>query len=716
MGTIGRWPGAVAGVLAVALGLPLVASAFASASASTSARASASTCDTTHQPYAGLAGATLEPEVHTSKDAEPVHYVMWRGFVPSFDGLPLSVDVTVPCVGSAAGPLPAVEMLHGFTDDKTVWEETGKTDTVRSKARPGPNSNWNEIWFASQGDVTLTYTARGWHDSCGHDTPGWEGSTPPPQCADHEYWIHLDDKRWEVRDAHWLMAGLVQSGVADRKRLAITGGSYGGAPSTSAALLDGSVVCGGAAQPTELGPDPCKGKVDGDVAPWTTPDGTTRLHWAAALPLYTFSDLLQVLAPNGRWTADAAGTARAGSSTDPIGVPLSSTVSGLLLAANAYGVLAPPGRDPDSDIATSTGRLLAGDPYDRSDPAIRHDLEVFERFKSPVTTRPQGKVPIFLVQGTTDALFPASEAVTMLNHLGKGYPVQAFFGDLGHDYAAERLDDWRVAHQQMNAFLDHYLHPERTRKAPSFGVTASIARCLDAHARQTLLHGDTWADLGRGSVPLASNHVGRTSTSKQGPSGVATDPISTATLPGPKSYKGCRIMRPAKVDPTAATYMFPALRRQEVVAGSPRIDLSADISGTDAQVAVRVWDVAPGGKAQGLVTRGVYRVDGAGGKGRRLHFEAAPAVYRFAAGHRIKLEITGNDSPYLLANHQQSKITIRRVVLDLPSPHDRNRLGTDEVARSRQKKAAVALVYGIVVVVVFGFLLSVWWFRPRRGE
>ncbi|WP_421118398.1 alpha/beta hydrolase family protein [Aquihabitans daechungensis] len=193
-------------------------------------------CALAAPPFAEVAGADLTRRPYTSEDEEPVAYEIWSGTVPSFDGLPLSVDVTVPCRAAgegrpaAADPRPTVAMLHGFTDDKHVWEETGKSDTVESTDRPGANTRWNNIWFASRGYVTLTYTARGWHDSCGPDTPGNTATGPAPACAGKQYWIHLDDKRWEVRDAQWLTAGLVQSGVADPQRLAITGGSYGGRP------------------------------------------------------------------------------------------------------------------------------------------------------------------------------------------------------------------------------------------------------------------------------------------------------------------------------------------------------------------------------------------------------------------------------------------------------------------------------------------------------
>src|SRR5205814_5052579 len=125
-----------------------------------------------------------------------------------------------------------------------------------------------------------------------------------------------------------------------------TGGSYGGAPTASAALLAGKTMCGGSPVPAALGPDPCAGKANGELAPWTTPDGKTPLTWTAAVPMYTFADLIQVLAPNGRgsdgWTRAPAD----GNHTDPFGVPIQSTVAGLLAAGETSGFFSPPGADP----------------------------------------------------------------------------------------------------------------------------------------------------------------------------------------------------------------------------------------------------------------------------------------------------------------------------------------------------------------------------------
>src|SRR5207244_13383632 len=86
----------------------------------------------------------------------------------------------------------------------------------------------------------------------------------------------------------WLTGALVQSGLADPAKLAITGGSYGGGQTIQNAMLRDRIRCGGAQQ--VAGVDACAGKRDGALAPWTTPDGEQRLHWSVAIPLHTWFD------------------------------------------------------------------------------------------------------------------------------------------------------------------------------------------------------------------------------------------------------------------------------------------------------------------------------------------------------------------------------------------------------------------------------------------
>lgn len=617
-------------------------------------------------PYASVPGSALEPTDHVSKDDPPVRYTRWRGTVPGFDGMPFSVDVTVPC--GSTGPLPTVVMAHGYTDDKTVWQETGRSDRVVSEDRPESNSRWNNIWFASRGYAVLNYTARGFRDSCGPDTPGATRTTTAPQCLPYEYWIHLDDKRWEVRDAQWLTGGLAQSGVADPSRLVITGGSYGGGPALSGALLADQVMCGGAAVPDRLGVDPCAGKGNGELAPWTTPDGRTPLTWVAAVPMYTFADLIQVLAPNGRGSDGWPLAPPDGNHSDPFGVPIAGTIAGLYAAGASSGFYSPPGRDPDSDITTNSARLLAGNPFRRSDPLVSRGVQIYRDFKSPLTTSPQGSVPVFLVQGLTDPLFPAMEAlqvVNMLRSTDPAYPVKVFLGDIGHDYTAQRQDEWDLAHEQMNAFIDHYLRPDRTPGAPVFDVGATVTRCLDREAPLRYEVAPTWADLHPRQVTFTSDRTGSTSSAVPGPGGRASDPITTATLPLPGAYKGCRIVRPAAVDPTVASYEFP-LSEDTVLMGGPVLDLTFTTTAPDTQLHARVWHVAADGSAQGLITRGTYRSLDSPGAGRTARFQLNQQGYRFPAGDRLKVEVTANDAPYHQVSNVPALVQVTGMTITLP--------------------------------------------------
>jgi len=634
------------------------------AGAAPSAPGQAAACDPGPMPYADLPGAALTARSFVSEDADPVRYVRWRGTVPGFDGMPFSVDVTVPC--GADGPLPTVVMAHGFTDDKTVWQETGKSDTVESTDRPGSNSRWNDIWFASRGYAVVNYTARGWRDSCGPETPGSTARTPAPQCLPFEYWIHLDDMRWEVRDAQWLAGGLVQSGHADADRVAITGGSYGGGPASMGALLADRTMCGGAPVPPALGPDPCAGADDGELVPWTTPDGTTPMEWVASVPLYTFGDLIQVLAPNGRASDGWSLAPPHGDVTAPFGVPIQSTVAGLLAAGTQSGFFAPPGVDPDADIYADATRLLAGNPFPASDPLVARGVETYRTFKSPITVTPQGRVPIFWVHGFTDPLFPALEPLTVRNAVlaaDPGYPFKLWLGDIGHDYTGDRKDEWDLVKAQMNDFLDYHLRPDRTPTPPAYDVGATVTRCLDRDAPLRYESAPDWHDLHPHHVRFASSAGGTTSTAVAGPAALATDPISTATLPLPGSYKGCRIMRPSQPDPTVATFLFD-VPADLVLMGGPVVHADVTTTGPDVPLSARLWDVAPDGSAQGLVTRGTYRIADAGPS--RVEYQLAPQGYRFPAGHRVKLELTANDAPYYQASNIPAVVTIGDVELLLP--------------------------------------------------
>jgi hypothetical protein len=164
---------------------------------------------------------------------------------------------------------------------------------------------------------------------------------------------------------------------------------------------------------------------------------------------------------------------------------------------------------------------------------------------------------------------------------------------------------------------------------------------------------------------MTSAYPGVTWSWAFGAEGVATDPVSTASIPGPQSYKGCRKMSPAVTDAGVAWWSWDA--HGDVLLGGPVVELGYTTTAPDTELNIRLWDVTADGSAQALVTRGTYRSLDGPGANLRARFEIAPTGYRFAAGHTIKLEVTANDAPYRGASNVPAVVVVDGVTLSLPT-------------------------------------------------
>ena len=242
--------------------------------------------------------------------------------VPSFDGVPLDADVTLP--GSGDGPFPTIVMLHGFGQDKTAFEGTGKAN------------GYNNVTYARQGYAVVNYSARGFGRSCGRPD-----SRTSPGCDSG--WLHLADQRYEGRDTQHLLGLLVDEGVARAGALGVTGISYGGIQSLNLARLRDRIRLPG-----------------GSFRGWRSPDGTP-LRIAAAYARWAGSDLTYALQPNGRFLDFRTPGRR--QSIRPGGMMKKSYNDGLYGSGNATGFYAPKGSPFSGDI--STWKQLA----DRGEPA-----------------------------------------------------------------------------------------------------------------------------------------------------------------------------------------------------------------------------------------------------------------------------------------------------------------------------------------------------------
>src|SRR5215213_3474770 len=204
------------------------------------------------------------------------------GLVETWDGVPLDTTVTLPAEGATG--LPLVVAIHGFGNSKHEYLDPASTAYTD-----------NAYAWARAGYAVLTYTARGLWGSCG--TPESRLASPSG-CA--RGYLHLADVRYEGRDSQELAGRLVDEGVADPKRIGVTGDSYGGGQSLMLAALRDRVML-----------------PDGTLVPWRSPNGTP-LAIAGAAVVIPWTDLIYAIAPNGSTLTYAIASPEA--SVSPVGV------------------------------------------------------------------------------------------------------------------------------------------------------------------------------------------------------------------------------------------------------------------------------------------------------------------------------------------------------------------------------------------------------------
>src|SRR3954453_6573101 len=373
------------------------------------------------------------------------------GLVATWDGVPLDTAVTLP--NAPSRHLPPVVEIHGCGNSRYEYLDPASTAYTD-----------NAYAWAKAGYAVLTYTARGLWGSCG--TPESRAASPIA-CA--RGYIHLADTRYEVRDTQELIGRLVDEGVADPRRIGVTGDSYGGGQSMALAALRNRMML-----------------PDGTLVPWRSPGGTP-LSLAAAAPVIPWTDLIYAIAPNGRSFAN--GVTPPGASFNPVGVFKASFANGIFAAAQfatgpgqptgepfvqgrPMGYLAPAGIDPEADVAGWVARADQGEPYD--DANAKAIVDRLERFHSAYNLDSSSPPPpLFIGSGFTDDLFPVDEALRLANRTRRDHPrtpVSLLLGDFGHQRAANKPSDRALLLSDIRAWFGHYLQGQG--KPPAQGVSA----------------------------------------------------------------------------------------------------------------------------------------------------------------------------------------------------------------------------------------------------
>ena len=115
-----------------------------------------------------------------------------------------------------------------------------------------------------------------------------------------------------------------------------------------------------------------------------------------------------------------------------------------------------------------------------------------------------------------------------------------------------------------------------------------------------------------------------------------------------------------------ASYESGALASDATMIGAPRV--TVDFSATDPsslQLDARLYDVLPNGDAV-LVDRGPRRVRPAEANAGQVTFELDGNGWRFGAGHRVRIELTQDDSPFVHSSTPPSSAMLSRVRLAIP--------------------------------------------------
>jgi predicted acyl esterase len=611
-----------------------------------------------------LASATTLFPACTTTNATPkfpTKYTSCTGEVRSWDGLELDARVTFPT--DKPGPLPLVVLLHGWA---------GNRNGLHNVKDPETDAPWKPARFWAKGYATLVYTARGFGASCGATDPaadvngagGTDVPFPPGRCHPQGH-THLAERGFEVADTQHLLGLLVDAGVADPRRLAAAGGSYGGGQSWLLAT----------------------------AMPWATPRDKSIIQLAAAAPFSGWTDFYGSLAPNGRasdrldqsasheepfgivkqrFVTDTYRAGRVTGGTDRASLisggrynttnpaELHSFVDGWMAAFNA-------GEPHDTDMAKSLPAALRGK-------SAYHSLADPQRdYVTQLAARRVRPVPIFAVQGWTDFVFPAVEALQMYRKLKAahpGYPISLLLADLGHgsqNRPAHDLHAW----QQAVAFIDSHLGIPTDGAPP---VAASFPTVCPATDSLEHLSSDNWDTLVKHSpLTFPSDDRQQTdSSSSNAAEEAATDPAGTTAA--------C-IERPGDASASGAVWRWDVVKEFTML-GLPSVTLPYRMVGPDATVVAKLWDVGPEGpdgtSTKTLVTRGLYRLTapaqpitgllnppGQTTSGV-LEFQLFGNHWQFSPGHTIELELGQRDAPFLRPDNFSSTIAYDGVTLRVP--------------------------------------------------
>jgi predicted acyl esterase len=544
-----------------------------------------------------------------------------RTLATSWDGTAIDVNFALPKASAKHhGPYALVMLFHGYGGSKLgLGTGGGGIGSAISSMTP-----WLKAGYA-----TFSMSDRGFGESCG--TAASRASVPARECA-HGF-NHLLDTRYEVRDAEYFAGELADQGLVSPTKIAAIGGSYGGGMSMALAALKNRVML-----------------PNGRLVPWRSPDGK-RMSIAAATPFVPWTDLAYSLVPNGSTLDYVANAPYRGR----YGVMKASYVNALY----ADGCNTPTTFCTTTNLNWNLGlwrqRLNQGEPYTGSLTAqILHQITTYHSSYSINHSEPPA--PLLIANGWTDDLFPVDEALRYYNRTETQYPnapISLFFGDWGHPRAQNKAADTARYVAAVHRWLSYYLKGQGHK--PFQGVEALTETCPASAKSEGPYRASDWARLAPGEVRLTSQRAQTILPNGGSPAiGEAFNPLAA----------GACATAPGATQQGTATYRM-GVGRGFTMIGAATVIADFTLPGANSQVAARLLDVGPNGQ-ETLISRGLWRPQVSATPVRQV-FQLHPGAWRFAPGHRVKLELLPNDAPYGRASNGQQDVTVSHLQLRLPT-------------------------------------------------
>jgi hypothetical protein len=435
----------------------------------------------------------------------------------------------------------------------------------------------------------------------------------------------------------------VDEGITKPHAIGVTGISYGGGLSSELAYLKNRVRL-----------------PNGKLIPWKSPKGKP-MSIRAAYPRWEWSDLVDALLPTGRFLDFQRATD--GASRAPIGVAIQSYISGLFALGQTTGYYcgnapASPCTNPGANLPYDFAQVQKGEPYGSTERSIVK--EIYANHQAYGLPLPKGgPAPLLLQNGWTDDLFPPSEALRIYNQLRAVHrhaPVSLQFGDLGHSRGSNKPGVDHAFQTQAFDFFNAWLMGKGKPPAPG-SVEAFTQTCPSSASGPPEggpYRASSWKALHPKSLTFGGAAAQTVTAGGDSQDGPPFDPIAGTS-------DACKTITP---NGSSGTAVYTMKSHGFTMLGLPTVRATIKTMGPYGELDSRLYDVLPNGSER-LISRGTYRL--LNNQTGKIVFQLHGNGYHFAAGHRVKLELRGNDASYYRASNDTAfTVQVSKLTVSLP--------------------------------------------------